>query len=698
MKKLNESDFLNEFKNSDQKNLLIVPSVDSKRLLKRELKYNKIKSEIKSFGEIYIKYAKKNFLNLADESIKKYYFTLALNEEDRDRREDLYDILQEKLSLKLNLSKEEQKVYDSYREMLLCSGFFEKSDIIQRILESSYIKNYNNYDNIFFMRPRYISKQEQDIVNELLKLDNIIILDFIEERDFKSKHKHYIADDIDFLIYKIASEIHEKYAKSNNYKAAIITESKALQDEIVRKLSEYNIYTNLPIIKNFYNINLVRKTFDNDISFENVDAILDTLLNELNDDIRENFNLAQFFDRIKDNIKKYNIENPKFYVEDLFKLQKFSTKYDSNIHVLNPSEILLDYDDIYQIGLSDNDFMPSDEFDSREIIGTIYNIINHCENFILCTYDTNIITKSEFMMLEKENEYVDNFAWLKGGSQFTSFQKEYFNEINLDYDRRDNVISSKNNKIDLKLRNKLSASKIESYKKCAFKYYCDYILKIDTKDDKMYADIGTFAHEVLRIYFREHSKKEYIEEAFDAAVEIAKKDFLNLKQFQLDMVISKLKFLVKNECNYNDLTFATEQAFEHNYFKDANGNDIVFKGMIDRVDYSDHGYTLIDYKLSSSSIPSNKDLLNGEALQLPIYIANYIDNISSISYININDGRRTATVCFDDKFNKEDFMNMCAENIKKIVKNMDDGIIKRTENKNNCRYCEYSNFCKRIWE
>ena len=76
----------------------------------------------------------------------------------------------------------------------------------------------------------------------------------------------------------------------------------------------------------------------------------------------------------------------------------------------------------------------------------------------------------------------------------------------------------------------------------------------------------------------------------------------------------------------------------------------------------------------------------------------YKDKIKEIAYINIDDGNRKSQIFFDDDgstFNK--IMEAAGEKIKEIACQMDKGVISQTDDKNNCRYCQYMNLCKRFW-
>ena len=91
MKSLPLNKFIGEIEKSQKKSLIITPSVQSKKLFISNFSYNQIHVETISFAEIYIKFIRNNFINLADESLKRYYFGLAYsNNNEISRNDSLY--------------------------------------------------------------------------------------------------------------------------------------------------------------------------------------------------------------------------------------------------------------------------------------------------------------------------------------------------------------------------------------------------------------------------------------------------------------------------------------------------------------------------------------------------------------------------------------------------------------------------------
>ena len=364
MKSLPLNEFLNQIEKSENKTLIITPSVQSKKLFLANLSYNQIHVETISFAELYIRFVRKNFINLAEESLKRYYFGLAFSgDKEISRNDDLYNVIEEKVARGVKLDSYEQDIFNRYIGMLNSNGYYDKSQVINMILESNYLGELDKYKKIFFIKPRYLTVKEREIIELLEVKKNVYTIAYDDERTINTKFKHYLADNLDSLLYKIAEDIISEFKSNPEIKVGILNESKSVQDQVANILADYGIYTNVGLKECFYNINLVRKFLqDEELTLVNISDQLNKLNSMLTDEIKLNYDTDVFLDRLSRKIKDLKIEYPKYYMEDVFKSHFHSRKFRSNIHVLNPVEVILDYDLIIQIGLDDKSFMPSDEF------------------------------------------------------------------------------------------------------------------------------------------------------------------------------------------------------------------------------------------------------------------------------------------------------------------------------------------------
>lgn len=189
-----------------------------------------------------------------------------------------------------------------------------------------------------------------------------------------------------------------------------------------------------------------------------------------------------------------------------------------------------------------------------------------------------------------------------------------------------------------------SASKLEDYAKCPFKFYARHVLKLrDPEEDLNVMKRGTILHEVLEICFRDWMKKPAIlkdpEKARRFAFEQLDKSLknhplLNEKKYQHDLDYERLRenltFFLDEELERLAASPLQPRYFEYDFgvsdkpdapaleIKDGK-ETIRIRGKIDRIDVDGDGKTgaVIDYK--SSAKFDRHSLEFGTALQLPIY-------------------------------------------------------------------------------
>lgn len=190
-----------------------------------------------------------------------------------------------------------------------------------------------------------------------------------------------------------------------------------------------------------------------------------------------------------------------------------------------------------------------------------------------------------------------------------------------------------------------SVSKITDFYKCPYKFFFEYGLRIKPRPVAQPdpSDMGNILHDVLEHYVREMNETE----SDLTTVESAKKHFENavandyykamrndkklrgvLLQLQQESV--RMCLVVKKQFAFSKFRkFRTELSFggqgsdapavEVDY---GNGKFLLI-GKIDRLDVFEqkNQFVVIDYKSSTTSANFNeKDLYNGQKLQLPVYV------------------------------------------------------------------------------
>lgn len=315
-----------------------------------------------------------------------------------------------------------------------------------------------------------------------------------------------------------------------------------------------------------------------------------------------------------------------------------------------------------------------------------------------------------------------------------------------------------------------SPTTIEDYYKCPYYAFVSHGLNIKEREEGEVntLSVGNVMHEILRKYVFSIDKVSDIQSS-NALFESIKEELLSSKEYKKFLSQSGSKstlFRVLEECKkycyktylsirdseFNN--FQTEVAFGDNKFFPAielNGGKVKIKGKIDRVDYNDNYYRVIDYKTGKVDV-SDKGLFSGTKLQLYLYslaVQSKFGNKKApagLYYLPINDkfekpdkkeetlalgktlGDENAILVQDKNFlstgeskiikakieinNKDDkkgqekklkntvdkkvfdaYVKYALSLCELAVQNILDGVIKVSPYKGACEYCEYSALC-----
>ena len=121
-----------------------------------------------------------------------------------------------------------------------------------------------------------------------------------------------------------------------------------------------------------------------------------------------------------------------------------------------------------------------------------------------------------------------------------------------------------------------------------------------------------------------------------------------------------------------------------------------FNGILDRIDNSDEGIGIIDYKTGQS--PSKTEINNGEAVQLPFYALLLDDHVKRVEYLELNDKVKTSGYLEDDAL--EDLMQAQAERLEALFTQLQNGTrLPAWGDNKTCSYCDMSGLCRRdAWQ
>jgi len=198
-----------------------------------------------------------------------------------------------------------------------------------------------------------------------------------------------------------------------------------------------------------------------------------------------------------------------------------------------------------------------------------------------------------------------------------------------------------------------SISSFEKYFSCPYSYFLRYVLGLKKPDEKRIspATVGTLLHKVLENLINQKAKK-YPSYTKEDILDIVKDDIDNLyhhypnDKLMIDFTISNFvdalmlekEFLniSEQESKYNN--FKTEYKFNKTLLK-HNNYQLDLNGFIDRIDFEDCYFRILDYK---SSVHSIKLTEVAKGLQLQLFTYAYMYSLDSnleptaVYYIHLN--------------------------------------------------------------
>ncbi len=165
-------------------------------------------------------------------------------------------------------------------------------------------------------------------------------------------------------------------------------------------------------------------------------------------------------------------------------------------------------------------------------------------------------------------------------------------------------------------KRKYSYSRLSTFFKCQFAYYCASILKLDVFEETFFVKYGKFAHEILEnVYSDDYNFDEVLIHC------LKKYDFDERETCILMRRADSLKYIAENIREHFTLMQVKEVFSESQ--KELNINhEVTLFGIIDRMIITTDGekeyYSIIDYK-TGPAIFEPREVAIGYSLQLPIY-------------------------------------------------------------------------------
>lgn len=303
-----------------------------------------------------------------------------------------------------------------------------------------------------------------------------------------------------------------------------------------------------------------------------------------------------------------------------------------------------------------------------------------------------------------------------------------------------------------------SATQLENYAKCPYKYFVENVLKLETIEEPVEEleafEYGSLIHSILYEFYTKLNEKRIVlfncsDDDFNVAenllFKIAEQKFDELKLnselsfYEREKLLGinnrrtqslLYKFLEeerKNDSGYIPSFFEMSfgkvrhnEKYSEQFKESVNAGKIKLRGKIDRVDLNkdQEALKVIDYKLGGAR-PSAEDLLNGISLQLPLYlfaakelIRRELDKefntagaeIFSLKFdekdfgrksVNIKPRRKKSENIEEEISQAEEMIKICLETVNKFADDIAEGKFHLTTLKNReAKVCRFCDFKK----
>lgn len=160
----------------------------------------------------------------------------------------------------------------------------------------------------------------------------------------------------------------------------------------------------------------------------------------------------------------------------------------------------------------------------------------------------------------------------------------------------------------------LSYSSMDTFYKCAFRYYLANILRIDIFNENFSQYIGKLFHHVLEVCL---DSNEDVDKVYDEFILNNEYDLSEKNKFFLNTLKDEIKFIIetiKVQYSYSEYKdVLNEERIE------IDEDGIKFKGFIDKILMKDDKIVIIDYKTGSIDI-NLSNVKYGLSMQLPVYL------------------------------------------------------------------------------
>ena len=535
---------------------------------------------------------------------------------------------------------DEEKDDKRIKFLIEIKNFCEENNLLVKNKNFKYlIQN----KKILFVGIDYINKYQKKVLDinnikyEIINLRETKKTSVINEFNNIEDEIHYVANQILYLV--------EKGIDINKIFVANINDN---YNYVIKKIFKiYNIPFNEKGSSTLYETSIGKYFLDN------IDSDINKSIDLLKDKYK---NGTTLINQIIDILNKYSfIKDFTLYKDVLiyeFKKARLETVlYDkaSNIIPLRDN-VILDDEYVFLVGFNlgvipnifKNEDYLSDEIKFsymektdekntlekniwKEIISSIKNInISYSLNYLSESLYPSSLIEEMGLEIIKRKRVISKYSDLANQILLSMELDEYykFGYVNENLKELINTYSTNYNTFDNKYKGinnfdnqiVLSYSSMNTYYKCAFRYFLANILKIDIYNENFSQYVGNLFHFCLQHYY---DGNKNIDELYDNYIKENIYEFNEKEKYFVSVLKEEMHFIIKTIDRQNELSqfkdLKLEEKFVINY-----GND-VFKGFVDKILYKGKDIVIIDYKTGSIDIDLSL-IPHGLSLQLPVYL------------------------------------------------------------------------------
>lgn len=613
-------------------------------------------------------YAKKSFIKKIDKLInvkvitlselkRKYYF-------DYDNKAIYF------VSNKYNCIPEIAKIYIE-NIYYLKDIDNEKINFLKDIKNDLDTNNLLTYNNLFkeFLKGKeivlynlkYTDKFYKNIFKELEEYSKVTIYNDEDNSTVKELYRaNNSEEEIAFVCSKITKRI-KSGVNINNIKLANV---KSDYEFIIRKTFKlFNIPINLPSFETIKSTSLVikfKELYNSDIN-ETIEKLKEFINTKEENDI---------FKSIINVVNTYLWANDFLLVKgmvfnDIDNIKTPREKLKNAVEVIEfKKELVTDEDYVFLIGYNegvipanykDEDYLSdsikeklglSTSFElnenamneTKDNIRNIKNLIvtypSHnlsSEIYISSSYEKDLFEEKELNISFNESNAYNKLKLVSEKDENSKFGTITDNLLKLSSHYKDMKYNNYDNKYKMIDKTKikeffkdgltLSYTSINDYYMCSFRYYLNYILKVNKFEDTFEATVGSIFHKILSMCF-DHDID--IIRTYETEIENSNYEFNESEKFFLSILKGELVLVIETIKNQLSYTQLTNSMYEKKIVIDVDKDlQIRFKGFVDKILYNEfNGKTvvaIIDYKTGNPNLNINNTIY-GLEMQLPVYI------------------------------------------------------------------------------